>query len=135
MKSLSRTRGRRARGGDMARTGPLSVRSGLVVAVAVSAIGLTGISAAAAVDCPLRVPQSPAAGRDGSFGAALSADGRYVAFQSYDNKLVPGDTNNDADVFRADRATGKIVRVSLGVQGAQLNLGAFGASISADGNR
>ncbi len=35
----------------------------------------------------------------GSVSAALSADGRYVAFRSWAANLVPGDTNGVSDVF------------------------------------
>ena len=35
----------------------------------------------------------------GSFGAVLSGDGRKVAFTSFAENLVPGDTNSSADVF------------------------------------
>ncbi len=31
--------------------------------------------------------------------SALSANGRFVAFRSYASNLVPGDTNNEVDVF------------------------------------
>lgn len=34
-----------------------------------------------------------------SFGPAVSADGRYVAFNSFATNLVPGDTNNERDTF------------------------------------
>ncbi len=34
---------------------------------------------------------------------AISATGRYVAFQSYASNLVPDDTNNTADIFLYDR--------------------------------
>jgi hypothetical protein len=33
------------------------------------------------------------------FGAALSADGRFVVFASAASNLVPGDTNGQSDVF------------------------------------
>jgi len=36
-----------------------------------------------------------------SFIPAISANGRYVAFQSNASNLVPGDTNNAADIFVA----------------------------------
>ena len=36
---------------------------------------------------------------DDSFGPAISADGRFVAFESYASNLVPGDTNDAYDVF------------------------------------
>ena len=38
--------------------------------------------------------------------ASISADGRFVAFSQADN-LVPGDTNDELDVFVHDRQTGQ----------------------------
>ena len=38
-------------------------------------------------------------GNDQSAGPAISADGRFVAFDSVATNLVPGDTNGMADVF------------------------------------
>jgi Tol biopolymer transport system component len=55
-----------------------------------------------------------------SVSAALSGDGRFVAFVSWAKNLVPGDTNDHTDVFVHDRVTGASVRASvstLGVQG------------------
>lgn len=47
---------------------------------------------------------------------AVSNDGRYVAFVSFADNLVPGDTNGMADVFRKDLVTGTMERLaSLGV--------------------
>src|SRR5262249_9503009 len=51
----------------------------------------------------------------------ISADGRYVAFHSYCADLVPGDTNQTADVFVHDRQTGETIRVSVDSQGGQAN--------------
>ncbi|MFK8112396.1 MAG: S8 family serine peptidase, partial [Rubripirellula sp.] len=45
-----------------------------------------------------RIPTS-----GGTNSATLSADGRYVAFLSSANDLVPNDTNDRGDVFRFDR--------------------------------
>src|SRR5207249_6721018 len=47
-------------------------------------------------------------GKSGGFFAfpALSADGRFVAFQSDATNLVAGDTNGATDVFVHDRQTG-----------------------------
>jgi archaellum component FlaF (FlaF/FlaG flagellin family) len=42
-------------------------------------------------------------GNGGSFEAAISGDGRYVAFESEATNLVPGDTNGEPDVFAHDR--------------------------------
>src|SRR5690606_40951715 len=50
--------------------------------------------------------------------AALSGDGRYVAFQSIATNLVPGDTNGATDVFVHDRLTGVTERVSVASDGA-----------------
>lgn len=64
---------------------------------------------------------------------SISQDGRYVAFQSWANNLVPGDTNGAIDVFVHDRNTGETERVSVGSAGAQGNNHFGGASISQDG--
>ncbi len=72
-------------------------------------------------------------GNDNSYTAAISADGRYVAFRSYASNLVSGDSNDHADIFVHDRQTGETTRVSVdsaGVQGAD---GSFAPSLSADG--
>jgi Tol biopolymer transport system component len=50
---------------------------------------------------------------------AISADGRYVAFQSFASNLVRADTNGLSDVFVRDLATGKITRGSLTSRGRQ----------------
>ena len=59
-----------------------------------------------------------------SLGAAVSRDGRYVAFTSFDSNLVAGDTNNATDVFVRDRATGTTTLVSTTTDGS-LSAGAF----------
>lgn len=50
----------------------------------------------------------------------ISADGRYVAFQSAATNLVPDDTNGAADIFVHDRVSGATQRVSLTSDGTQL---------------
>ncbi len=66
---------------------------------------------------------------------AISADGRSVAFYSSATDLVPGDTNNAADVFVHDMTNGKTRRVSVSSTGAQVDVTSFtfGAGISANG--
>jgi Tol biopolymer transport system component len=71
----------------------------------------------------------------GSWGARLSADGRYVGFASYADDLVAGDADNQADVFRADRATGEILQMSVDTDGLAAQGHASEPSISADGTR
>ncbi len=70
-----------------------------------------------------------------SLYASISADGRYVTFQSYASNLVPGDTNGRYDVFVRDRESGTTSRVSIASDGTQGNSdsGSYGLSISADG--
>jgi Tol biopolymer transport system component len=46
-----------------------------------------------------------------SHDVALSADGRFVAFESDATNLVPNDTNGDRDVFVRDNRTGAVERV------------------------
>jgi Tol biopolymer transport system component len=76
-----------------------------------------------------------------SIRARLSADGRYVAFESAAANLVPGDTNSARDVFVRDLQTGVTERVSVRGDGSETGPGGFGAgdsvepTISADGTR
>ena len=64
---------------------------------------------------------------------SISADGRYIAFQSDASNLVGGDTNSTWDVFVHDRQSGTTERVSLATGGTQGNGGSNSSSISADG--
>jgi Tol biopolymer transport system component len=54
-----------------------------------------------------------------SLQAAISGDGKSVAFLSFDDQVVPGDTNGNADGFVADLATGHVTRVTRNYSGAQ----------------
>ena len=63
----------------------------------------------------------------------ISSDGRYVAFASQANNLVPDDTNNAIDVFVKDTWTGAISRVSTTSAGAQGSIFSVQAAISGDG--
>lgn len=51
----------------------------------------------------------------------ISDDGRYVAFASYGDNLVAGDTNLNQDIFRKDMQTGAIIRVSTSSAGVEAN--------------
>ncbi len=72
-------------------------------------------------------------GNGPSWHASISADGRYVAFDSAATNLVPNDTNNWQDVFVHDRLTGVTTRVSVASDGTQGDHGGEEPSISADG--
>ncbi|MGI8671690.1 MAG: hypothetical protein ACR2LU_03685 [Luteitalea sp.] len=69
----------------------------------------------------------------GSQRASVSADGRYVTFDSCANNLVAGDTNNVNDVFRYDTIGGALVRVSVATDGSQGVGPSFSSAISSNG--
>src|SRR5262249_43523556 len=52
-------------------------------------------------------------GNAASYNPVLSADGRFVLFESDASNLVPGDTNSRRDVFRRDLQTGTTTLVSV----------------------
>jgi len=68
-----------------------------------------------------------------SFSPSISADGRYVAFQSYATNLVSNDTNFVMDVFVRDTQTNQTTRVSVSSSSIQGNANSLAAFISADG--
>jgi len=68
-----------------------------------------------------------------SLKPAISANGRFVAFDSSASNLVAGDTNGAFDVFVRDRKAGKTRRVSVDSHGAQGNGDSGGPAISANG--
>jgi archaellum component FlaF (FlaF/FlaG flagellin family) len=79
------------------------------------------------------VDSSGAQANNSSFNPSISGDGRYVAFQSYADDLVPGDTNGFADVFVHDRQSHWTERVSVDSSGVQGDGHSYLPSISADG--
>lgn len=83
----------------------------------------------------LRVSVSSTGGQgsQGSFGGAISADARYVAFDSDADDLVAGDANGATDVFVRDRKRKLTDRVVLAPTGAPPDPGSFGGSLSASG--
>ncbi|MCE9595850.1 MAG: hypothetical protein K8S98_16805 [Planctomycetes bacterium] len=68
-----------------------------------------------------------------SYAPSISADGRYVAFESFASNLVAGDANGARDIFVHDRQLGTTTRVSLGSGGAEANGESVFAALSADG--
>lgn len=65
--------------------------------------------------------------------AAVSPDGRFVAFWSSATNLAAGDTNGSADIFVHDRLTRITTRESVSSSGVQGNANSYAPSISADG--
>lgn len=91
---------------------------------------------AAAGDVSTELVSVPVAGLSGvgaSTNARVSADGRYVAFQSSASNLVTGDNNARADIFLRDRSNGTILRVNVLSDGTQANSPSASPSVSADG--
>jgi Tol biopolymer transport system component len=72
-------------------------------------------------------------GNGSSYSPSISADGRYVAFESIATNLVDDDTNGLGDIFVHDRQTGETTRVSVATDGTQGNSTSSYAAISADG--
>jgi len=71
-------------------------------------------------------------GNEGSIDPSISADGRYVAFDSGATTLVAGDTNGAEDIFVRDRTLHTTTRVSAGALG-QSDGASYDPSISSDG--
>jgi hypothetical protein len=76
-----------------------------------------------------------ASGNASSFGASLSANGRFVAFVSDASNLVPGDTNHVRDVFVRDLVAGTTQLVSVASDGTLENSSAALPAINVDGTK
>jgi Tol biopolymer transport system component len=82
----------------------------------------------------ISISSSGIQGHGRSENPAISADGRFVAFESLSSNLVSGDTNHDRDIFVHDGRTGLTERLSISSSGYQANDLSLNASISATGN-
>jgi Tol biopolymer transport system component len=86
----------------------------------------------------IRLVSSAGAPADGdSLDVDISANGRYVVFETFATNIVPGDANGaDADIVLFDAETGGLSLVSrrgaAGVQGDDVS---FAPTISADGTK
>ena len=70
----------------------------------------------------------------GSLSPKLSADGRFVVFDSAATNLVSGDTNGRRDVFLVDRTSGHTERVSVASDESEANHHSIAGVVSDDGN-
>ena len=68
-----------------------------------------------------------------SSSASLSADGRFVLFESDATDLVSGDANDATDIFLRDLSTGAVVLVSVAEDGTQGDDRSANPAISGDG--
>ena len=83
-------------------------------------------------ECVSVVPNGVQPGT-GVVDAVISADGRYVAFATYMDRIVPGDTDGLTDIFVRDRQTGALECVNLSANGVQGSRWSYSPSISANG--
>ena len=105
-----------------------------VVAATILALAATAAAAGETELISVHAFTGEAAGQSALRGAdTVSADGRYVVFQSRKYSLVPADTNRLGDIFVRDRWFGTTRRVSVASNGAQSNGYSDAPSISADG--
>ena len=82
---------------------------------------------------PVSIATNGTQGNSLSFAGGISADGRFVGFQTPSNNLVNGDTNGVGDVFVRDRVAKTTTRVSIATNGVQGNAYSYAGGISADG--
>ncbi|MFQ5399049.1 MAG: carboxypeptidase regulatory-like domain-containing protein [Anaerolineae bacterium] len=80
----------------------------------------------------ISVADDGTAADDNVFVPSISADGRYVAFFTGTDKLVPGDVNAAWDIFVRDRGDGLTTRVSVASDGTQADDASYLPSISGD---
>ena len=79
------------------------------------------------------VPRAGGAPELASDEPEISADGNWIAFQSADSDLVPGDENGHMDVFLYDRREASLARVSVAADGGEADGESGSPTISADG--
>jgi Tol biopolymer transport system component len=81
----------------------------------------------------ISVSSAGAEGNGASLPGGISADGRYVAFQSDATNLVSGDTNGTTDVLLRDRTAGATTRISIDTGGGNPNGASSAPTITEDG--
>src|SRR3990172_12074621 len=99
------------------------------VAIVVATAAIVGAAAAlppawGGADVATERVSVSSAGVEGNFAsssAAVSADGRFIAFASNASNLVPNDTNGARDIFVRDRLTGTTERASVAGPSTQSN--------------
>jgi Tol biopolymer transport system component len=104
-----------------------------------SAIGaaLLALLAAGAADAAQLISRSSSGvqGNNQSRFPAISANGRYISFQSDASNLVANDSNGWADIFLHDRRTGSTTRISVSPGEAEGASFSDISAISGDGRR
>jgi Tol biopolymer transport system component len=68
-----------------------------------------------------------------SYTGGISADGRYVVYESRASNLTPGEANSNFDIFLHDNLTGATERISVADNGEQGNQDSLYGRVSDDG--
>ncbi|WP_167828908.1 PD40 domain-containing protein [Streptomyces sp. MZ04] len=84
-------------------------------------------------DATERLDVTPAGADIAMTVPTLSGNGRTMAFSSWSDGLVPGDTNGQSDVFLRAVRGGALERISLNARGEQPEFESLNPRISADG--
>jgi Tol biopolymer transport system component len=105
----------------------------LVLALILLASVVSAVFAAAGDTTHVSRSTGGAVGNGASTAPVLSADGRYIAFNSGSSNLVTGDTNANTDVFLRDTQSNTTIRVSVATDGTEGEFDSGYPSISADG--
>jgi Tol biopolymer transport system component len=105
------------------------------IAVVIAAAAVVGASAAGQTTTRVSVDPSFADGNGASIRPSLSANGRFVAFESAADNLIAGDTNSAVDVFLRDLGMGVDLRVSVASDGSESDGDShiYRQAVSADG--
>jgi Tol biopolymer transport system component len=118
----------------MARPSRVFGSGAAVIAVGVVSVAFPAPAAAAGFHTDrVSVATGGAQANDRSLSSAISADGRFVAFDSPASNLVAGDTNGVDDLFLRDRRTHTTKRISTSYTGGQSDGQSSNPSISHDG--
>ena len=118
---------------------PALRRTGSAVTMVAGLAAVVQIAGPAAAAAPaarterVSVSSAGAQGDAPTIAGDLSADGRYLVFESAAATLVPGDTNETEDIFLRDRRTNVTTRISVSATGQQSNGSSGSPQISADG--
>jgi alpha-tubulin suppressor-like RCC1 family protein len=116
-------------------------KAGTVSCFGSNDVGQLGIGSLGQISSPQKVAVDSEArkvvalaptGNGPSERTGSDASGRYVVFESSASNLVAGDSNGTRDVFRYDRETTQLARVSVDSNDAQVSGGATRASMAPD---
>lgn len=108
----------------------LKVRTRSRISIAFSIGALSALANAQTVELVTNGTDGQA--NAGSLYPEITADGRYITYQSGATNLVVGDNNGVADCFLYDRNTGTTTRVSVSSSGAEADQGGLEPVISLD---